>query len=53
MREASLAPGEFEIWLAGVERLDLSQVGRALLALSAIESARARGVGDDAFRCED
>jgi len=36
-----LAPEEFEIWLAGVERLDLAQVERALLALSAIERARA------------
>ena len=41
-----MAPEEFEIWLAGVERLDLAQVGRALLALSAIESARVRDVGD-------
>ena len=41
-----MAPEEFEIWLGGVERLDLAQVGRALLALSAIEPARAHGVGD-------
>src|SRR5271157_4032676 len=46
MREASLAPGEFETWLGGVERLDLAQIGRALLALSATESARARGDGE-------
>ena len=41
-----MAPGEFEIWLSGVERLDLAQVGRALFALSAIERARAGGIGD-------
>ncbi len=41
-----MEPRAFEIWLAGAERLDSAQVGRALLALSAIESARARGVGD-------
>ena len=40
-----MAPEEFEIWLVGVERLDFAQVGRAVLALMAIES-RARGVGD-------
>ena len=40
-----MAPEEFEIWLVGVERLDFAQVGRAVLALTAIES-RARGVED-------
>ena len=39
-----MAPEEFEIWLAGIQRLDQAQVGRAALALSAIECARVRGV---------
>jgi len=38
-----MAPEEFEIWLAGIERLDLAQVGRATLALSAVEDGRRRG----------